>query len=248
MNHSPYPHIVRFSELDATSNSLRLQLLRPAAAGREVCLSYGPLTNGELLLFYGFTVNNNPAEKFTVQLAGVGSSEVGGGSKQEQQREQKLRERRAAALERLGLKGEAVLRPAWRARQLERLLPAARVLTATEERLQRLAGGRSGPSQNGGGKAASSGGSSAGADAAWPFQPAGGGSEAAAVELIEAAVARARAPYSAALGRVRAAMQQPEEQFHEAEGGFSEGDCKAFLRHLETLLLGVTELLAPAPV
>ena len=46
----------------------RLMLFRPAAAGQEVTLSYGPLPNAKLLLFYGFTVQNNPFDSAVVPL------------------------------------------------------------------------------------------------------------------------------------------------------------------------------------
>lgn len=46
----------------------RLMLFRPAAAGQEVTLSYGPLPNAKLLLFYGFTVHNNPFDSAVVPL------------------------------------------------------------------------------------------------------------------------------------------------------------------------------------
>ena len=38
----------------------RLVAFRPCPAGRQVFLSYGPLPNAKLLLFYGFAMEGNP--------------------------------------------------------------------------------------------------------------------------------------------------------------------------------------------
>ena len=40
-------------QVNAASGCLEIHSLRPAAAGEQVCLSYGPLPNEYLLLFYG---------------------------------------------------------------------------------------------------------------------------------------------------------------------------------------------------
>lgn len=209
LNHSPWPHIVRFSEVDAATGCLRLQLLRAAAEGDQVFLSYGPLPNDELILFYGFAVEGNSAEAIAVDLEPPAEEGGGGGGGA------RVRQLRAEALRRHGLTAEASLRPGWRDRQMERLLPAARVLAATEAELRAHTGASSGGKGRGRGKGggggsgrASSGGSSGGSRAAWPGVPLPtGGSEAAAAALIEAAVARARAPYKAALARVEARLE-----------------------------------------
>merc|ERR1711862_92781 len=38
------------------------------AAGRELCLCYGPLQNFELLLYYGFCLQDNPHDRLTVSM------------------------------------------------------------------------------------------------------------------------------------------------------------------------------------
>ena len=60
LNHSPWPHIVRYGRLDAATDSLRLRAFRHCAAGEQCFLSYGPLPNLKLLLFYGFALPDNP--------------------------------------------------------------------------------------------------------------------------------------------------------------------------------------------
>jgi hypothetical protein len=236
LNHSPWPHIVRFSEVDAASNALQLRLLRPAAAGEEVCLSYGPLPNQDLLLFYGFAVRGNPSEAAEVELP---ADRLGGGG--DCGASGKLQAARATALGKLGLSRTASLRPGWRARQLPQLLPAARVLAADEAQLAAWAAscGRRG---GGGGDTAE----------AWPsVAAADGGNEAAAAALLEAAVAAARAPYESALGRVREAALRHEEpgsgDSSGGGGGFTPAETAAFLGHLETWLGGVVDLLASEP-
>ena len=69
LNHSPSaPHIVRYSRLDPSSNSLHFSLFRPCAAGRQCYLSYGSLPNEKLLLFYGMALPDNPQNRMTIQL------------------------------------------------------------------------------------------------------------------------------------------------------------------------------------
>ena len=60
MNHSIYPHVVRYSKLDPASHCLQLPLFRPIAKDEQCFLSYGPLSNLKLMLFYGMTILNNP--------------------------------------------------------------------------------------------------------------------------------------------------------------------------------------------
>lgn len=60
LNHSPWPHVVRYGRLDAETDSLRLRAFRPCCPGEQCFLSYGPLPNLKLLLFYGFALPDNP--------------------------------------------------------------------------------------------------------------------------------------------------------------------------------------------
>jgi protein-histidine N-methyltransferase len=67
LNHSCFtPHIVRFSTADA-DGVFRLRTVRPCDQGGQVFLSYGALTNAQLLTFYGFAVACNPCD--TVEFA-----------------------------------------------------------------------------------------------------------------------------------------------------------------------------------
>ncbi|MEW5300954.1 MAG: hypothetical protein WDW36_003841 [Sanguina aurantia] len=68
LNHSPYPHSVHFSKVDPDSQELRVRTFRPCAAGEELTLSYGPLPNAKLLLFYGFAVEHNPHDAVSLSL------------------------------------------------------------------------------------------------------------------------------------------------------------------------------------
>ena len=71
LNHAVWPHIVHYSNLDAQDGSLKLQLFRAAAEGEECCLSYGPLPNYKLLLFYGFTLFENPYDTVDFELVSL---------------------------------------------------------------------------------------------------------------------------------------------------------------------------------
>jgi hypothetical protein len=68
LNHSSVvPHVVRFSSPEA-DGVFRLRTVRPCAAGSEVTLSYGALSNSHLLLYYGFTVPDNPFDVVGFQV------------------------------------------------------------------------------------------------------------------------------------------------------------------------------------
>ncbi|KXZ49282.1 hypothetical protein GPECTOR_22g876 [Gonium pectorale] len=68
MNHHPLPHVVHFSKVDPQSGCLRVRAFRPCAAGRQLFLSYGPIPNAKLLLFYGFAIQGNPADETELEL------------------------------------------------------------------------------------------------------------------------------------------------------------------------------------
>ena len=51
---------------DDVRKELMVKLL--ASASGEVCLSYGPLQNWELLLYYGFCPLENPHDRLVVQV------------------------------------------------------------------------------------------------------------------------------------------------------------------------------------
>ncbi len=68
LNHSPWPHIIRYGRVDAITNSFRLRAFRPCSAGDQCFLSYGAIPNLKLLLFYGFALPNNPHDIVSITL------------------------------------------------------------------------------------------------------------------------------------------------------------------------------------
>ena len=74
LNHALWPHIVHYSQLDEQDGCLKLQMFRSAAKGEECYLSYGPLPNYKLLLFYGFTLPHNPYDMLEFELVGANPS------------------------------------------------------------------------------------------------------------------------------------------------------------------------------
>lgn len=68
LNHScTAPHVVRYSKPDH-EGVYRLRTVRPCDEGCEVTLSYGGLTNAKLLMWYGFTVDQNPCDAVEFEL------------------------------------------------------------------------------------------------------------------------------------------------------------------------------------
>lgn len=68
INHSAAPHIVHFSTVNTKSRALELRSFRPLRQHEQACLSYGPLPNSQLLLFYGFALPGNPFERQQLKL------------------------------------------------------------------------------------------------------------------------------------------------------------------------------------
>ena len=65
-NHSTWPHAVRYSRL--RGDALHVPVARSVARDEEVFVSYGAKSNAELLLFYGFCVENNPYDDVPLSL------------------------------------------------------------------------------------------------------------------------------------------------------------------------------------
>ena len=65
-NHSVWPHAVRYSRL--RGGELHVPVARSARREEEVFVSYGAKSNAELLLFYGFCVENNPYDDVPLSL------------------------------------------------------------------------------------------------------------------------------------------------------------------------------------
>ena len=87
LNHSARPHAVRYGGLEAGEDGgglvMRVRACAPAGPGEEVTLSYGPKTNADLLLFYGFALAlaDNPDDALEVVVVGDGGEgEAGEGA------------------------------------------------------------------------------------------------------------------------------------------------------------------------
>jgi histone-lysine N-methyltransferase SETD3 len=65
-NHTLWPHAVRYSRL--RGGALHLPVARSVKSGEEVFVSYGAKSNAELLLFYGFALENNPYDDVPLSL------------------------------------------------------------------------------------------------------------------------------------------------------------------------------------
>ena len=68
VNHSPWPHVVRYGRVDPESQTLDFPAFRPCPAGAQVFISYGPVPNLKLLAYYGFVIENNPHDLVTLTL------------------------------------------------------------------------------------------------------------------------------------------------------------------------------------
>lgn len=68
LNHSPYPHIVQYGQIDAETRQLRFPLFRPVSKGQQCFLSYGALSHLKLMLFYGMAIPDNPHDVVHIQL------------------------------------------------------------------------------------------------------------------------------------------------------------------------------------
>ncbi len=68
LNHSPWPHVVRYGVLDAATDALRFPAFRPVEAGEQAFISYGPVPNLKLLVYYGFALDDNPHEVVPIAL------------------------------------------------------------------------------------------------------------------------------------------------------------------------------------
>lgn len=54
LNHSIYPHIVKYGKVDIETSSLKFPVSRPCNKGEQCFLSYGNYSSSHLLTFYGF--------------------------------------------------------------------------------------------------------------------------------------------------------------------------------------------------
>ncbi|KAL4860156.1 Histone-lysine N-methyltransferase setd3 [Chlorella vulgaris] len=128
VNHSPWPHCVRYGRLNPTTRTLDFPAFRPCTKGQQaspewwlcVFISYGPVPNLKLLCYYGFCVPSNPHDLVPLQL---------------EPPEGPLQEQQAAVLEAKGLGLEHSLQDGPLSRQL---LGCLRVVVATAEELESM--------------------------------------------------------------------------------------------------------------
>ncbi len=59
LSHSDRPHVIHYSKLDPGTRCLKMTAFRPCSKDMQCYLSYGPLSNLHLMLFYGFTLRDN---------------------------------------------------------------------------------------------------------------------------------------------------------------------------------------------
>jgi len=60
VNHSPWPHVVRYGKLNTETSMLDFPAFRPCQEGDQVYISYGPVPNLKLITYYGFAIEGNP--------------------------------------------------------------------------------------------------------------------------------------------------------------------------------------------
>jgi len=70
VNHSPWPHVVRYGRINPGSNTLDYPAFRPCTKGEQAFISYGPVPNMKLISYYGFALENNPHDVVPLHLDG----------------------------------------------------------------------------------------------------------------------------------------------------------------------------------
>ena len=68
VNHSPWPHVVRYGRLNPSTGTLDYPAFRPCLKGEQVFISYGPVPNMKLLSYYGFAIPGNPHDLVPLTL------------------------------------------------------------------------------------------------------------------------------------------------------------------------------------
>eukprot|EP00127_Corallochytrium_limacisporum_P002588 Clim_evm24s134 gene=Clim_evmTU24s134 len=68
MNHSPWAQVCRYGAVDEERNVIEYQSYLRVTEGDEVCLSYGNIPNSKAILFYGFSIPENPHDVYEFEL------------------------------------------------------------------------------------------------------------------------------------------------------------------------------------
>ena len=75
-NHSLSAHSVRYTSLERGTKAFRLELSRGCVEGEAITISYGRLDNADLLMFYGFSLENNPYDRVSLHSITGDASET----------------------------------------------------------------------------------------------------------------------------------------------------------------------------
>ncbi len=68
VNHSPWPHVVRYGRVDQKHGVLRYPAFRPVEKGEQAFISYGAVPNLKLITYYGFSIADNPHDILSLTL------------------------------------------------------------------------------------------------------------------------------------------------------------------------------------
>lgn len=67
-NHHPHAQLSKSGYSDERGGCLQFKTLCSIEKGDQIFLNYGALDNLNLLVYYGFTINNNPYDSVTLEL------------------------------------------------------------------------------------------------------------------------------------------------------------------------------------
>ncbi|KAI8114208.1 hypothetical protein M9434_002334 [Picochlorum sp. BPE23] len=68
VNHSPWPHVVRYGRVDQKEGVLKYPAFRPVKQGEQAFISYGAVPNLKLITYYGFSIADNPHDILSLTL------------------------------------------------------------------------------------------------------------------------------------------------------------------------------------
>ncbi|WPT18035.1 Actin-histidine N-methyltransferase [Picochlorum sp. SENEW3] len=68
VNHSPWPHVVRYGRVDQKEGVLKYPAFRPVNQGEQAFISYGAVPNLKLITYYGFSIADNPHDILSLTL------------------------------------------------------------------------------------------------------------------------------------------------------------------------------------
>jgi hypothetical protein len=125
VNHSPWPHVVRYGRINPGTNTLDYPAFRPCKKAEQAFISYGPVPNMKLITYYGFAIENNPHDLVPLQLDGG-----------------ELKEDQIEAMKKFNIEMEHSLRDGPFA---PKLLACLRLVVATEDEVKEVLEGKKNP-------------------------------------------------------------------------------------------------------